>query len=226
MNRKDTMLVYAVDDEQSIREVYQYALENAGYEVRCFSSGEELLQAISARIPNIVLLDIMLDGADGYEILGEIRKNALTQGIPVIMVSAKGSEIDKVKGLNLGADDYLAKPFGVMELTARIHAHLRSRMSGMAPKLSYRDISIDETRHMITVRGEPLSLTKKEYDLLKLFVMHAEKVISRETLLDSVWGVNYGETRTLDIHIAQLRKLLAPSEAEIQTIRGVGYCLS
>lgn len=223
MNGKS--LIYAVDDELSIRELYKYALNNAGFDAVCFSSGDELYTAVRSKLPDLIILDIMLDGEDGYEILVALRKNELTKSIPVIMVSAKGEELDKVKGLDLGADDYISKPFGILELVARINAKLRAAGERKKTVLSYKDISIDETRHCISLKGEPLTLTLKEYELLKLLVVNAESVIERDKLLDCVWGENYGETRTLDMHIAQLRKVISASDAEIQTVRGVGYVL-
>ena len=217
-------LIYAVDDEESIREVYRFALSGAGFEPRCFSCWEELADALKSELPRLIILDIMLDGADGYEILKKLRDNANTTDIPVIMVSAKNTEIDKVKGLNLGADDYLAKPFGVMELVARINAKLRS--AKVKPAVyEYKDIIIDDNAHTVTVGGKNEKLTLKQYELLKLLVINAQKVMRRDELLDAVWGVDYGETRTLDIHIGDLRKILSASAAELSTIRGVGYLL-
>lgn len=219
----DRRLIYAVDDELSIREVYRYAIGGAGFDIQCFENGEVLFTAINAQLPDLVLLDIMLDGADGYELLSALRRNPLTADIPVIMVSAKGEEIDKVRGLDLGADDYLAKPFGVLELIARINAKLRkTKPDGV---LTYADIVMDGDSRSVTVAGNPVSLTLKEYSLLRLFLSSPGKVLGRDLLLDSVWGVNYGETRTLDIHIGQLRKELSGSAASILTVRGVGYML-
>ena len=219
----DRRLIYAVDDELSIREVYRYAIGGAGFDIQCFENGEGLFTAINAQLPDLVLLDIMLDGADGYELLSALRRNPLTADIPVIMVSAKGEEIDKVRGLDLGADDYLAKPFGVLELIARINAKLRkTKPDGV---LTYADIVMDGDSRSVTVAGDPVSLTLKEYSLLRLFLSSPGKVLGRDLLLDSVWGVNYGETRTLDIHIGQLRKELSGSAASILTVRGVGYML-
>ena len=216
-------LIYAVDDELSIRDVYRYAIGGAGFDIQCFENGEGLFSAINAQLPDLVLLDIMLDGADGYELLSALRRNPLTADIPVIMVSAKGEEIDKVRGLDLGADDYLAKPFGVLELIARINAKLRkTKPDGV---LTYADIVMDGDSRSVTVAGNPVSLTLKEYSLLRLFLSSPGKVLGRDLLLDSVWGVNYGETRTLDIHIGQLRKELSGSAASILTVRGVGYML-
>ena len=219
----DRRLIYAVDDELSIREVYRYAIGGAGFDIQCFENGEGLFTAINAQLPDLVLLDIMLDGADGHELLSALRRNPLTADIPVIMVSAKGEEIDKVRGLDLGADDYLAKPFGVLELIARINAKLRkTKPDGV---LTYADIVMDGDSRSVTVAGNPVSLTLKEYSLLRLFLSSPGKVLGRDLLLDSVWGVNYGETRTLDIHIGQLRKELSGSAASILTVRGVGYML-
>lgn len=219
----DRRLIYAVDDELSIREVYRYAIGGAGFDIQCFENGEGLFTAINAQLPDLVLLDIMLDGADGYELLSALRRNPLTADIPVIMVSAKDEEIDKVRGLDLGADDYLAKPFGVLELIARINAKLRkTKPDGV---LTYADIVMDGDSRSVTVAGNPVSLTLKEYSLLRLFLSSPGKVLGRDLLLDSVWGVNYGETRTLDIHIGQLRKELSGSAASILTVRGVGYML-
>ena len=219
----DRRLIYAVDDELSIREVYRYAIGGAGFDIQCFENGEGLFTAINAQLPDLVLLDIMLDGADGYELLSALRRNPLPADIPVIMVSAKGEEIDKVRGLDLGADDYLAKPFGVLELIARINAKLRkTKPDGV---LTYADNVMDGDSRSVTAAGNPVSLTLKEYSLLRLFLSSPGKVLGRDLLLDSVWGVNYGETRTLDIHIGQLRKELSGSAASILTVRGVGYML-
>ncbi|MGI6137159.1 MAG: response regulator transcription factor [Christensenellales bacterium] len=167
----------------------------------------------------------MLDGMDGYEILFKLRAEKETANIPVILISAKGEEISKVKGLNLGADDYIEKPFGIMELVARINANLRRVVTATSSKTEYKDIHINDAAHEISVAGRVVELTLKEYELLKELVASAENVITREDLLNSVWGPNYGETRTLDMHIASLRKAISDSEAQINTIRGVGYLL-
>lgn len=215
-------LIYAVDDEQSIREVYSYALKNAGFNIKCFEDGESFLCELAKQKCDLAILDIMLDGLDGYEILKAMKSDAQTSGIPVIMVSAKSTEIDKVRGLDLGADDYLAKPFGVLELVARINAKLRKAQKSA---LAFKDIRIDDSTHTVCVAGDEKKLTLKQYELLKTLVSHAQNVLSRNALLDEVWGENYGETRTLDIHIADLRKLLSASTAQIETVRGVGYVL-
>ena len=224
MSQSQQKVIFAVDDEQSIREVYKYALQASGFDVTCFETASELFAEIAVRLPDLVILDIMLDGMDGYEILSRLRNDSRTCNLPVIMVSAKSDEIDKVRGLNLGADDYLAKPFGVMELVARINAKLRKSGNGQKT-LRYKDIEIDSDKHIVTVGGHMVTLTLKQYRLLQVLVENAEKVIDRDKILDEVWGENYGETRTLDIHVADLRKILVNSAANIVTIRGVGYSL-
>lgn len=215
-------LIYAVDDETSIREVYRYALISAGFTPECFSCGEELFIAIEKSLPRLIILDIMLDGEDGYEILSRLKASPKTANVPVIMVSAKTTEIDKVRGLDLGADDYISKPFGVLELIARIKAKLR-KSTPVASVISYKGIVINDDERIVTVNGEVKELTLKQYELLKLLVSEPQKVLQRDYLLDKVWGENYGETRTLDIHVGALRKIIADSGAKIATIRGVGY---
>lgn len=221
----ERQLIYAVDDEAGIRELYQCALDAAGFRVRCFEGADSLFAALREEVPDLILLDVMLEGEDGYEILSRLRADACTAALPVIMVSAKGEEVSKVKGLNLGADDYLAKPFGVMELVARIRAGLR-RSSPRHTVMTYGDIALDDGRHEVRVAGAPVTLTRKEYELIKLFLRNAGQVVPREQILAAVWGTDYiGETRTLDIHMATLRKHLAGAHAEIATVRGVGYVL-
>lgn len=215
-------LIYAVDDETSIREVYRYALISAGFTPVCFSCGEELFIAIEKSLPRLIILDIMLDGEDGYEILSRLKASPKTANVPVIMVSAKTTEIDKVRGLDLGADDYISKPFGVLELIARIKAKLR-KTTPVANVISYKGITINDDERTVTINGKVKELTLKQYELLKLFVSEPQKVLPRDDILDKVWGENYGETRTLDIHVGTLRKIIADSGAKIATIRGVGY---
>lgn len=216
-------VVFCVDDEKSIREVYKYSLESL-FETHCFENSDELFSALEKRVPDVILLDVMLDGADGFEILENVKSVPAYKDVAIIMVSAKGEELDKVKGLNLGADDYIAKPFGILELVARINANIRkyAKKSGI---LVYKDVKIDESRHLVFAKDEVVDLTVKEFNLLKLFLQNAENVLSRDEILDAVWGKNYGETRTLDIHVAQLRKALKNSSVEISTVRGVGYIL-
>ena len=220
----EKQLIYAVDDESSIREIYDCALSSAGYAVQTFSSGAELFSGIKKELPDLFILDVMLEGMDGFEILKALQSATETAKIPAIMVSAKGAETDKVKGLNLGADDYLAKPFGVMELLARIGARLRKSVAKPV-NIAYKDLAISDDLHSATLNGVPLDLTVKEYELLKLLLKNVGTVLRRDDILDAVWGENYGETRTLDMHVASLRKAIAGSSAEIVTIRSVGYTL-
>ncbi len=218
-------LIYAVDDEESIRKLYEAALPLGDFEAKTFAGAEELFLALKAQKPALILLDIMLEGEDGFAILGDLKKDRNYQDIPVIVVSAKGEELDKVKGLNLGASDYLAKPFGIMELVARINANLRK--GPVAPaKIVYKELTIDEDSHTATLAGAPLALSKKEYELLATFAKAPEKALTKEKLLSLVWGINEElETRTLDIHVLHLRKKLAGSSLVLATIRGVGYIL-
>ena len=220
-------LVYAVEDEFSIRELYNCILESAGYDIICFEDGESLFTALESKKPDLILLDIMLEKKDGYEILSDLKSDKNYCLIPVIMVSAKGEEISKVKGLNLGADDFISKPFGVLELVARIKANLRKTVKQQKSS-EYKDIKIDSDSHAIYIKQNQVQMTLKEYNLLKILVENAEKVVNREEILKTVWGYDYeGETRTLDMHIKELRKELLEnnSKAEIITLRSVGYCL-
>ena len=218
--------IFAVEDDAALQELYIYSLE-AEFDCRAFDEGESFFAALQSNLPDLILLDIMLPGDDGFAILARLKADKSTSHIPVIMVSAKGEELSKVKGLNMGADDYISKPFGVLELVARIKANLRK--NGKATEsVEYKDVLIDNSRHCITAAGKQLQTTLKEYNLLSLLCENAEKVQTREIIFSEVWGDSFiGETRTLDIHIKELRKKLAEAESEvnIQTIRGVGYML-
>ncbi|MCL2577011.1 MAG: response regulator transcription factor [Defluviitaleaceae bacterium] len=222
-------LIYAVEDDAAIRELYTYTLEN-DFDCACFESGELFFEALTKHKPDIILLDVMLPGEDGFKILSRLKEDRNTGNIPVIMVSAKGDEISKVKGLNIGAEDYIAKPFGVLELVARVKANLRKNISSLQTEnISYKDIIIDYEKHTITVNSHNIQTTLKEFNLLSLLCKNAGKVQSREMIFHEVWEDDFiGETRTLDIHIKELRKKLATveSEAEIKTVRGVGYIIS
>jgi len=220
--------IFAVEDDAAIQELYTYSLGN-DFDCRCFDDGESFFDARANGNPDLILLDIMLPGDDGFTILSRLKSDRATAHIPVIMVSAKGEEISKVKGLNMGADDYIAKPFGVMELVARIKANLRKNEKSATSNAVYKDVVIDFNKHQITASGKQIQTTLKEYNLLCLLCENAEKVQEREKIFNEVWGDSFiGETRTLDIHIKELRKKLteAGSEATIQTIRGVGYMLT
>jgi two-component system alkaline phosphatase synthesis response regulator PhoP len=219
--------IFAVEDDAALQELYIYSLENE-FECRCFDGAGAFFAALAAGSPALILLDIMLPGDDGFAILSQLKSGKATAHIPVIMVSAKDDEVSKVKGLNLGADDYIAKPFGVLELVARIKANLRKHGKTAAESLAYKDIIIDFSRHRVTINGCQVQTTLKEYNLLSFLCANAEKVQERESIFCEVWGENFaGETRTLDIHIKELRKKLSESgsAAAIQTIRGVGYML-
>ena len=224
----EKQLIYAVDDEDGIRDLYSCVLESAGFESVCFADGDSLFDALSdkeKRMPSLILLDIMLAGTDGFEILSKLRRIPSAKNIPVIMVSAKGEETSKVRGLNLGADDYISKPFGVLELIARINANLR-RTTTAHSRLVCGDIELDDGRHEVRANGREVTLTLKEYELLKLLMKHSPDIVPRGEIISTVWGDNYiGETRTLDIHIGTLRKKLGETKAQISTVRGVGYIL-
>jgi len=224
-------LIFAVDDEVHIRQLIKYNLEENGYQVKIFANGETLLQEIDITVPDLFILDIMLPDKDGLELCREIRQKSRTKNIPIIMLTAKSEEFDKVLGLELGADDYLTKPFGVRELVARIKALLR-RMDSLgtgeeADLLKQGDILIDCARHEVFKRGALIALTYKEFELLKILVRHKGKVLSREMLLEKVWGFDYlGETRTVDVHIRYLRQKLEDDSDHpvyIKTVRGIGY---
>jgi len=219
--------IYVLEDDAALRELYLYSLESE-FGCRCFDEGRAFFDALSANAPDLILLDIMLPGEDGFAVLARLKAERQTAHIPVIMVSAKGEEISKVRGLNMGADDYMAKPFGVLELIARIKANLRKSAKPPAGNIAYKDIMIDSSKHRITINGKATQTTLKEYNLLCLLCENAEKVQGREAIFNEVWGEGFvGETRTLDIHIKEIRKKLAEAEsrAVIQTIRGVGYML-
>ena len=216
--------IYAVDDEQTLRDLYAMALGMSGMECETFADGQALFAALANHNPDLILLDIMLPGMSGLEILERLKSSPAYQGIPVIIVSAKGSEMDKVTGLNSGADDYLEKPFGVMELTARIKANIRKKAP--TPAFVYKDLSWNRDAREISLGGAPIALTLTEYLLLSYFLEHVGIALTKETLLHDVWGISCDvETRTLDIHISKLRKKIQGSQASIQTIRGVGFRL-
>ena len=219
------MMIYCVEDDRNIRELMVYTLKVAGFEAKGFEDGCSFREGLDTDNAELILLDIMLPGEDGVSILRQLKENADTAGIPVIMASAKGSEFDKVNGLDLGADDYLVKPFGMMEMISRIRAVLRRyvKKSGV---LVYKDIMMEDEKHRVSVQGEEIDLTPKEYELLKLFLTNAGIVFTRDRLLSLIWGYEYaGETRTVDVHIGTLRTKLKESGSSIQTVRGVGYRL-
>ena len=219
-------MIYCVDDDRRIRELMLYTLRASGFETAGFGDGESLFDALEQQLPRLILLDIMLPGMDGIEILKKLRQNPVTAQIPVIMASAKGTEYDKVLGLDLGADDYLAKPFGMMEMVSRIRAVLR-RSAAAGPKttgLALGGLQMDVAAHTVTCQGIRVTLTLKEFELLRLFLSAPGRVFNREQLLEQIWGTDYvGESRTVDVHIATLRTKLGPCGDYIRTVRGVGY---
>lgn len=217
-------MIYYVEDESNIRDLVVYTLNVSGFEAQGFEDSVDFWSAMKVRRPELVLLDVMLPGEDGLTILKRLRSSPVTADIPVIMATAKGSEYDKVIGLDGGADDYLAKPFGMMEMVSRIRAVLR-RTSPKQPKvISYGAITLDEGKHTVTVNDTPVTLTLKEYEILKLLMDNPGQVFTREILLSDVWGIDFtGETRTVDVHIGTLRTKLAEAGDMIETVRGVGY---
>lgn len=219
--------IYIVEDDVNIREIERYALKNSGYEVEEFESGAQLFARMKKALPSLLLLDIMLPDENGLEILSAIRANKETAGIPIIMVTAKTSELDKVKGLDLGADDYITKPFGVMELISRVKALLRRTQStDIEAQLHYRDITIDNDKHAVFLGDKLCELTFKEFELLKYLMVNKGIVLSRDKIMDQVWGFEYeGESRTVDMHIKTLRQKLGASGGCIKTVRNVGYMI-
>ena len=218
-------LIYIVEDDVNIREIQRYALKNSGFQVQEFGCGRELQQALEHQVPSLILLDIMLPNEDGLDILAGLRNNRVTEKVPIIMVTAKSSELDKVKGLDLGADDYMTKPFGIMELISRVKALLR-RTEGLPESavMSNGEIVVDTDRRRVTVAGKPCELTFKEFELLKMLLLNAGIVLSRDKIMDQVWGFNYeGESRTVDMHIKTLRQKLGSGGSSIKTVRNVGY---
>lgn len=226
-------MIYYVEDDTNIRDLTVYALRQAGFEARGFPAAKEFFAACKERVPEMVLLDIMLPETDGLEILQMLRADATTKNIPTMMLTAKGTEFDTVCGLDAGADDYLAKPFGMMELVSRVNALLRraaAPATAADDEFSCGPIELVVSSHTVKVAGESVVLTLKEFDLLRTLIQNEGHVLSRGQLLEEVWGMTYvGETRTVDVHVQTLRQKLAAtsagSDALIQTVRGVGYCV-
>ena len=219
-------MIYIVEDDDNIRELEDYALRSGGFTAESFSGGSDFWAACRKEIPDLVLLDIMLPEEDGLQILRQLRANPATKLVPVIMVTAKTTELNVVKGLDLGADDYIPKPFGIMELLSRVKAVLRRSKRAPEPDtvFSYGDILLDDKRRVVTAGGSVCELTYKEYELLKLLLRNQRLVLTREKILQSVWGYNFeGETRTVDMHIKTLRQKLRESGSLIKTVRNVGY---
>ncbi len=218
-------MIWCVDDDNTIRDIEVYTLTQTGFEAKGFVDGISMLEALKTEKPELIVLDIMLPGKDGVEVLKEIRQNPETRNIPVIMATAKGTEMDKIQGLDTGADDYLVKPFGVMEMVSRIKAVLRRCQSDEKDKiLTVGEITLSDKEHLVTVNGEKVVLTFKEFEILKLFMTNPGIVFSRDKLLSQVWGIDYlGESRTVDMHIKTLRHKLGEAGSRIETVIGVGY---
>ena len=218
-------MIFCVEDDANIRELVVYTLRSTGFEAIGLPNGDALFEALKTQLPSLILLDIMLPGEDGISILKRLRASSVTARLPVIMATAKGSEYDKVLGLDCGADDYITKPFGMMELVSRIKAVLRRAAPAEKPTcLTCEGISLNVEQHQVLAEGEPVNLTYKEFELLKILMEHPQMVLTRDKLLNTVWGYDFGgETRTVDVHIRTLRQKLGHCGELIETVRGVGY---
>lgn len=219
--------VFIVEDDKNIREIEAFSLKNSGYEVEEFPNAAEFYKKMEEKYPQLIVLDLMLPDEDGLNIVKKLRSSAAWRKIPIILVTAKTTEMDKVKGLDMGADDYLTKPFGVMELISRVKALLRRTMDIDDEKLLiFSNIVLDTEKHLVKVDGEQVELTYKEFQLLKLFLRNAGIVMNRDSIMVKIWGTDYeGESRTLDMHIKTLRQKIGSSGNRIKTIRNVGYVL-
>ncbi len=219
------MLIYIVEDDADIRELETYALKNSGYDVQSFGESTSFFKACSEQIPQLVILDVMLPDFDGLSVLGKLRKDSATKAVPVILVTAKDSEMDKVKGLDMGADDYITKPFSVLELISRVRAILRRCSSDIKKDIiTLGGIVFDDSKHIVTSEGEVCTLTYKEYELLKYLLKNKGMALTRENIIINVWGYDFeGESRTVDMHITTLRQKLGNCGNLIKTVRNVGY---
>ncbi len=219
------MIIYCVEDDMNVRDLVVYALNTGGFRATGFPDAKSFLHGLSKELPVLVLLDIMLPGTDGLTVLKDLKSNPETRDIPVIMLTAKGTEFDKVQGLDLGADDYITKPFGVLELISRIKSVLRR----VTPKENLKEISVgsitlNPAKHLVLAENQEVRLTLKEFELLQYLMENKGIVLSREKLLDRIWGYDFeGETRTVDVHIRTLRRKLGHCGEEIETVRGIGY---
>ncbi|WP_301859980.1 response regulator transcription factor [uncultured Megasphaera sp.] len=221
-------LIYCVEDDENIRELVGYALRSQGFDVETFADGKEFWKALAEKRPSLLLLDIMMPGESGTEILEKIRKDSHLRSLPVIMLTAKTSEYDIVRGLDGGADDYVCKPFGIVELISRIRSVLR-RSKPQRPEnniYTFGPVSLDGEKHIVTVNGEVCHLTVKEFELLRYLLVNIDIVLKREQIMEAVWGFTYeGESRTIDMHIKSLRQKLGEGGQIIRTVRGVGYVI-
>lgn len=219
-------LIYIVEDDESIREIETIALKNSNYIVSAFENAKEFYKKLDELVPDLILLDVMLPDESGYDIVRKLRKRPATQDIPIIMVTAKTTEMDMIKGLDGGADDYIKKPFSIMELITRVKALLRRTAKDEPKLLKLDDLVLDHERHVVTVNNEPVDLTYKEYELLRLLMGSQGIVMTREVIMRSVWDTDFeGETRTVDMHIKTLRHKLGDYGSRIKTVRNVGYVI-
>ena len=217
-------MIYIVEDDRNIQEIELFALKNSGYQAVGFETAKEFYRALEAKLPELILLDIMLPDEDGLSILARLRANQDTRRIPVMLVTAKSTELDKVKGLDTGADDYIAKPFGVMEMIARVKALLRRSGAQEENVITCGDVTLDSDKRMVTAMGRAVELTYKEFELLRLLMKNRGIVISRDVIMERVWDSSFeGESRTIDVHVRTLRAKLGESGTLIKTIRNVGY---
>ena len=221
------MKIWCVEDDASIRDIEIYTLNSTGFEARGFENGEDFFAALAQETPDLVILDVMLPGMDGVSILRKMKDSATTKRLPVIMATAKGMEYDKIQSLDLGADDYLVKPFGMMEMVSRVRAVLRRCAPlGEGSVLRAGNLIVNLDERTVTANGNRVNLTFKEFELLKLFLSHPKMVFTRDQLLSNVWNIDYaGETRTVDVHIQTLRQKLGDCGRMIETVRNVGYRL-
>lgn len=219
-------LIYIVEDDESIREIESIALKNSNYIVSAFENAKEFYKKLDELVPDLILLDVMLPDESGYDIVRKLRKRPATQDIPIIMVTAKTTEMDMIKGFDGGADDYIKKPFSIMELITRVKALLRRTAKEEPKLLKLDDLVIDHERHVVTVNNEPVDLTYKEYELLRLLMGSQGIVMTRAVIMRSVWDTDFeGETRTVDMHIKTLRHKLGDYGSRIKTVRNVGYVI-
>ena len=219
-------LVFIVEDDNDIRQIEAYALKCGGFEIEEFEDAKALYERLEKKTPDLFLLDVMLPDEDGLEIVKKLRAMPQTKHLPVMMVTAKTTELDKVRGLDIGADDYMTKPFGIMELLSRVKALLRRSAGAQTKRLEVGNLVLDDERHIVTVNGENCELTFKEYELLKLLMANCGMVLTREVIMERVWGTDFeGESRTLDMHIKTLRQKLGEEGSMIRTVRNVGYLL-
>ena len=218
-------MIWCVEDDASIREIEVYTLNSTGFQARGFADGASFREALETETPELVLLDVMLPGEDGVSLLRYLRQTPRTQAVPVIMATAKGMEYDKIQSLDMGADDYLVKPFGMMEMVSRVKAVLRRCASAQqSHRLSSGGVTLDLDGHTVTAEGQRVTLTFKEFELLRLFLSHPGMAYTRDQLFNDVWGADYvGESRTVDMHIRTLRQKLGACGEHIATVRGVGY---